>query len=794
MMKPKLIRYKGKRYVLINNKRFRIISDDSDNTILKKLDRIVEILEKKHLTKPRRKSTKKKQQKGFEPVNSGTTEEKAKKEKDTFNFLKYSLLEAPGLLQDDRLKKNLLTYDKLGDKGVKQYQGLLEYDQKIQDKKEEVLKIYDEVDKLKENERNLKEEIDKKEARIKLVTEQHGATSNRKIQLDNEIDQLYLQRERNISEIDKQNERIQDLEKNIRLKEDEFAQKQQQFNELLKLNQKQAEENQQQAEQHKKQLEKAQHEKDLVLMDKRVQEANLEKFVEHSKKQKEILIKKQEDLIRQTLENTTIQEIGKMMKELYPDLKNPYDGEYYKYGSVDPNTGHGFKKTNLVKICMSQPNFREKYLEYDEKKNPKKEEEKLPVTPEIVHAKEENKPIIISPEFQAYLPYHALKEGLFDLVDSPQPTTPTKKINFDDVGSSKQLDPKTPRQIKFEKIIAKKPNINIKWNKKFDNLSAEEYDKQIQKMLSVFNDLTDKDLDEIYDSPKKKDVNVKKTPPVVEKPPAKPAVKPPAKPAVKPPAKPAVKPEAKPPTKLKKVEKGKEKEKVVEKVEVIESPPPKEKSQRQIDYETIADALKFSDAHRIYDPEYDTIDEEKYNDHLAYIMGAYPQPQQGHGKNPPLYNNQIDDMMRKVKGFKGVFAIDQLNQIPITGKEKEFSFIMNTVPISIPTGHWVAVRIEPDVLEYYDSFGEDPSKQFLKNIRPVLKKYGPNNIYQFKINHVKFQRNNSNNCGWFAQKFLYDRSKGKTFKDATGFKILEHSIAGEKDVNLIIVYANFLDH
>jgi hypothetical protein len=55
-------------------------------------------------------------------------------------------------------------------------------------------------------------------------------------------------------------------------------------------------------------------------------------------------------------------------------------------------------------------------------------------------------------------------------------------------------------------------------------------------------------------------------------------------------------------------------------------------------------------------------------------------------------------------------------------------------------------------------------------------------MFQFKVNNVKRQRNNSYNCGWFAMLFLKDRYGGMNFKDATGFKLLEDSLKGEKQI------------
>jgi Ulp1 family protease len=107
---------------------------------------------------------------------------------------------------------------------------------------------------------------------------------------------------------------------------------------------------------------------------------------------------------------------------------------------------------------------------------------------------------------------------------------------------------------------------------------------------------------------------------------------------------------------------------------------------------------------------------------------------------------------------------------------KNFSFILNTQPSTQKIGHWVSVIISPKAIEYFDSFGEDPPPQFLKRLRPILKKSMPSSIWQLKINNVKQQKTTTNTCGYFAMKFLRDRYEGKTWKEASKFKIIEYSI------------------
>ena len=161
------------------------------------------------------------------------------------------------------------------------------------------------------------------------------------------------------------------------------------------------------------------------------------------------------------------------------------------------------------------------------------------------------------------------------------------------------------------------------------------------------------------------------------------------------------------------------------------------------------------------------------------------QQAEGIGGTDGLWTDEIDKIMHKYrdKGFKGTYSIDELNKIPINGKEKIISFIMNTRPSYEKTsGHWVSVYITPENLEYIDSFADEPSDEFLKNIKPLIDKFSPNRLLQFKVNRIKKQRNNSNNCGYFAIKSIVDRYGGKNFKDITEFNKLENSIEGEKEI------------
>ena len=72
-------------------------------------------------------------------------------------------------------------------------------------------------------------------------------------------------------------------------------------------------------------------------------------------------------------------------------------------------------------------------------------------------------------------------------------------------------------------------------------------------------------------------------------------------------------------------------------------------------------------------------------------------------------------------------------------------------------------------IEYYDSYGRDPSKAFMKQVKLMVSNLEPDTYLKFKINRVKQQREDSDTCGYHAMLFLMDRFKGKPFKQCTGW-------------------------
>lgn len=151
-----------------------------------------------------------------------------------------------------------------------------------------------------------------------------------------------------------------------------------------------------------------------------------------------------------------------------------------------------------------------------------------------------------------------------------------------------------------------------------------------------------------------------------------------------------------------------------------------------------------------------------------------------------MYDHQIESAMDHIKNFQGVIAADE---IPLLKIKPNMSFVMNTDPRSKPGEHWVCCYIDssgPDKsINYYDPFGDQPSDLFMKDIKKVVDKLNPKHMLRFKVNEVKNQDVNSDNCGWHCINFLRKRADGESFKEATGFKQQDNSKEMEKEAEQI---------
>lgn len=138
-----------------------------------------------------------------------------------------------------------------------------------------------------------------------------------------------------------------------------------------------------------------------------------------------------------------------------------------------------------------------------------------------------------------------------------------------------------------------------------------------------------------------------------------------------------------------------------------------------------------------------------------------------------LYDTEIHKIMEhKAKRFVPVIMSDEIpTLLPYINKNtKEFGFIINSTSSKTSGQHWRAVFIDVpnSEIDYYDSLVSQPTKEFLQDIKLLVDKINPDTYMKLKINMIKQQGDDSENCGFFACRFIIDKFKNKPFKNACG--------------------------
>ena len=138
-----------------------------------------------------------------------------------------------------------------------------------------------------------------------------------------------------------------------------------------------------------------------------------------------------------------------------------------------------------------------------------------------------------------------------------------------------------------------------------------------------------------------------------------------------------------------------------------------------------------------------------------------------------LYNDQIEETFKDDPRFTGTYAVDEIKDIP---KQIPQAFVINTAPIHAKDGdpkftfHWQAVYISPDSVEFYDSYGDEPTKEVIDQLIQVIHSWKLPILLKFKVNRVAGQNNKSETCGYFACRFIDERLNGVPFDQATRFR------------------------
>jgi hypothetical protein len=165
------------------------------------------------------------------------------------------------------------------------------------------------------------------------------------------------------------------------------------------------------------------------------------------------------------------------------------------------------------------------------------------------------------------------------------------------------------------------------------------------------------------------------------------------------------------------------------------------------------------------------------------VRGEIIQQASGYYKGDGLNTSEINNIMKYHKNYVGCFPSNFNKYLP-KKLPNPCGFVMNLDNDKKKGSHWVAVYIDKDSsIEYYDSFGKEPSKDFMKRLNKLISKLKPHTYLKMKINKIKEQNVKSNNCGFFACKFLIDRFNNKPFKECSGY---DDSVKGEKDIKKLI--------
>lgn len=161
-------------------------------------------------------------------------------------------------------------------------------------------------------------------------------------------------------------------------------------------------------------------------------------------------------------------------------------------------------------------------------------------------------------------------------------------------------------------------------------------------------------------------------------------------------------------------------------------------------------------------------------------------------KLPGLSDDEILNIMDKfdIPEFAGVYTVDEFATQMDVGVP--ICFIMNTErardferdPRHV--GHWVAVSIIDDAIEYYDPLADPASDAFLQEMDKYMDKLDPDVYYRLKENSVKMQDDSTDNCGWFCILQLVKRFiRGESWAKSTGFieTIQDESEEGEREIS-----------
>jgi hypothetical protein len=150
-----------------------------------------------------------------------------------------------------------------------------------------------------------------------------------------------------------------------------------------------------------------------------------------------------------------------------------------------------------------------------------------------------------------------------------------------------------------------------------------------------------------------------------------------------------------------------------------------------------------------------------------------------------LKTGEIDKIMLRNKKYIGTYPANFSEFMPNHIHSDKFGFIVNTDESGKPGKHWTSIYVDKNqegVIEYYDSFGMEPPKKLMKEVNKLVERIKPNTYLKFKVNKIKHQRADNDNCGYHSMKFLQDRFNGIPFKECSGYSDIKNEKRRLKDI------------
>jgi hypothetical protein len=119
----------------------------------------------------------------------------------------------------------------------------------------------------------------------------------------------------------------------------------------------------------------------------------------------------------------------------------------------------------------------------------------------------------------------------------------------------------------------------------------------------------------------------------------------------------------------------------------------------------------------------------------------------------PLYSNEIEDYLRFIPIFKGVFAKDELVRIKVK-KNEPLALVLNLENHNQGGSHWVALYNDKNLpyVEFFDSYGIEPPIE--------VEKFASRLGKPIKYNPYQHQKITSFRCGYFTIHYIIKRYAG----------------------------------